>query len=92
MSPDELVHIHREFASRGPVRVRVSHPDFLEIRDRSTTMVDVAAVIPYREFIVRIGSNLEQDVLGAEVSENYFQLLGRPLVLGGGLSLDDTGL
>ena len=89
-NPDELVNIHREFVSHGPARDRISYTDFLEIRERTTTMVDVAAVIPNGEFIVRIGSDLEREVMGAEVSENYFQLLGRPLALGGGLLLDNV--
>jgi predicted permease len=85
----ELAFIHREFASRGTARIPISYLDFLEIRERTNTMTDVAAVIPELDFIVRIGADLEREVLGAEVSENYFQLLGRQLILGGGLNPGD---
>ncbi|UCD23102.1 MAG: ABC transporter permease [Gemmatimonadota bacterium] len=85
VDPQELAFMHREFPSRGAVRVPISYPDFLEIRERTTTMVDVAAVIPEVDFLVRIGDDLDREIMGAEVSENYFRLLGRQLVLGGGL-------
>ncbi len=83
--PQELVFIHRKFPSRGSVRARISYEDYLEIRDRTTTLVDVAAVIPEVDFIVRIGSGLEREIMGAEITENYFRVLGRRLVMGGGL-------
>jgi hypothetical protein len=84
--PQELAFIHRKFPSRGSVRARISYADYLEIRDRTTTLVDVAAVIPEVDFIVRIGSGLEREIMGAEVTENYFRVLGRQLVIGGGLA------
>jgi predicted permease len=91
LDPHELAFVHREFPSRGPARIPFTYQDFLEIRERTTTLVDVAALIPMENFIVRIASGLEREIMGAEVSENYFQLLGRRLVLGGGLALDDPG-
>jgi predicted permease len=89
VDPQDLAFIHREFASRGPARIPISYPDFIEIRERTTTMLDVAAVIPEVDFIIRIGDGLDREIMGAEVSENYFQLLGRRLVLGGGLDPAD---
>jgi predicted permease len=90
LDPQELVYVHREFPSAGARWARISYQDYLEIRERSATMADVAAVRPDVDFIVRIGSGNEREIKGAEISENYFRVLGRRLAIGGGLALTET--
>jgi predicted permease len=92
LDPQQLVFIVRESSSPGSQWMRINYQDYLEIRERSTTMEAVGAVIPEVDFIVRIGSGFEREIKGAEVSENYFQVLGRRLALGGGLALNETEL
>jgi len=89
-NPNEIVKIHREYPSRGAQRYRVSYADFQRIREQATTLVDAAALVSEVEFIARIGLGMERKIIGAEVSDNYFRLLGTPLLFGGGFLQSDA--
>lgn len=80
--PGELVKVFRLHPSEAGVRHFFNYRDFENIRERTTTVEDVVAVVRWVEFMVRSGSDLDRKHIGAEVSENYFQALGIPMVLG----------
>jgi predicted permease len=80
--PGELVKVFRLHPSEAGVRHFFNHRDFESIGERATTVEDVVAVVRWVEFMVRFGSDLDRKRIGAEVSENYFQALGIPMILG----------
>jgi len=81
-NPDEVVKIFRLHPSQAGMRYNFSHSDFESIREQTSTVEDVVAVIRWVEFMVRIGSDHDRKFIGAEVSENYFQALGIPMAIG----------
>ena len=78
--PDELVSVFTT-SRRGAPRSSTSYPDFLDYRDRSTRLADLAGTS-------RLPASLGNEEEGAEsvgiqtVTGNYFSLLGVPPVLG----------
>lgn len=89
-SPEELVMVFREAPSRTGQRANFSYADFELIRDQTTSLEDVVAVVRWVRFMMRSGSAMDRQVVGAEVSENYFQLLGVPMLLGRGIVPGDA--
>jgi predicted permease len=80
--PGELVKVFRLHPSEAGVRYYFSYRDFESIREQAATVEDVVAVVRWVEFMVRSSSDLDRKYIGAEVSENYFQALGIPMVIG----------
>jgi predicted permease len=85
-----LVKVFREHPSQAGVRHNFGYADFESIREQATTVEDVVAVVRWVEFMVRAGSDLDRKVIGAEVSENYFQALGIPMTIGRAILPEDT--
>jgi predicted permease len=88
-APQEIVRISRELPSRPGRRFRLSYQDWVAIREQSTTVRDVVGMIPYQELMLRAGPGLDRQVLGGEVTANYFLAMGIPMVLGRGILPED---
>ncbi|MGD2067846.1 MAG: ABC transporter permease [Gemmatimonadota bacterium] len=84
---DELVAIFAGTSRRG--RLPHSFPDFLDYRELSGTLQDVAA-IGSRNFAVGPVAGGTRQLWGLAVSTNYFQLLGIPLARGRGFLPEDV--
>jgi len=85
--PDALVRV---FSGAGPAsRGPLSYPDFLDLRESTTTLADVAVA---RDRSLYVGSAAEgsSEVWGLEVSENYFDVLGIPMARGRGFLPEDV--
>jgi predicted permease len=64
-------------------RSLLTYPEFLQLRDRTTTMSDLcASQLTLERWPVRIGSSTSEQVRGRLVSENYFSALGVQPALG----------
>ncbi len=86
--PEELIRIYQKTVD-GAVQLRFSYPDYIDYRDRNSTLSGLAAVslTPFR---LEAGSHSEQ-ILAETVSGNYFAVLGIPTSLGRTLSTKDDG-
>lgn len=83
VDPDRLVDISR------PRSGNLSYPDYVDYRDRSTLFDGIAA---YRESPLPLGLGSDtgaERVYGGQVSANYFDVLGVPMVLGRGFRADE---
>lgn len=89
--PDQLVKVFRELPSRPGRRYRLAYQDYRHLQEESAALYDLVGVIPSVEFMFRTGSELDRSVVGAEVTENYFQALGIPTVIGRGILAEDAG-
>jgi predicted permease len=89
-NPDELVKVFRVLPSVAGSRYNFSYADFETIRERATLVEDVVAVVSWVEFMARVGSDIDRQIIGAEVSENYFQMLGIPMAIGRGIVPEDA--
>lgn len=85
-SPGELVRIFAAY--QAPSRLPVSFPEFLDLRDATTTLADVA-VARGRSFYVGSAAEASRRVEGREVSENYFEVLGIAMARGRGFLKED---
>lgn len=85
--PDELIALYTT-SRRGFPRSATSYPDFLDYRERGTTLEDLAATST-------LPASLGHDERGSRflsiqvVTGNYFGLLGAPVLHGRGLSEGD---
>lgn len=77
--PEALVRVF----SAGPTYQTgpISYPDFLDIRERTQTLEDLA-VLRGRSLILGQPSEGGRPARGLEVSENYFDVLGIPMARG----------
>ena len=84
---DELVRVFtsNQRLGRGPN----SYPDFEDYRTMSQTTSDIAAMGSRNFSVGRVATGTRQ-VWGLEVSENFFQFLGIPLVRGRGFLPEDV--
>jgi len=85
--PQELVRVFSTERSyqKGPL----SYPDFLEVRERTETLEDMAAVRG-RNLILGRASETNRAVTGLEVSENYFDVVGIRMFRGRGFLPEDV--
>lgn len=88
-APEELVFISREFPSRPSRRFTLSHEDYLYLREESKTLTGIVGLRPDPELMFRMEAELDRRVMGAEVTANYFQVLGIPMALGRGILPED---
>jgi macrolide transport system ATP-binding/permease protein len=79
-SPDRLVTIAMKRGDDPQLNDSISYPDFVDLRDRSTTLSEVV-VVTGAHVSVRAGDTSEL-LDGAMVSPNYFDALGRKAALG----------
>ena len=70
-------------------RAPISYPDYLDYRNQSQSFVGMAAITGTAEFSVARGSEPEL-IKGEYVTENYFDLLGVPAVMGRVFAPEDT--
>jgi putative ABC transport system permease protein len=87
---EELVKVVRELPSRPGQRYGISYQDYLHLQEQSTTLYDLVGVIPYHELMLRAGSDMDRQIIGGEVTANYFQALGIPMVVGRGILPEDA--
>ncbi|MGA8594630.1 MAG: ABC transporter permease [Bryobacteraceae bacterium] len=82
-SPDELVMLTDPNASmvlggmQTGTRSLLSYPEFVELRDRATTMFGLCASgLRLERWPVRISGGTQEEARGRLVSENYFSVFG----------------
>ncbi|MBW3534685.1 MAG: ABC transporter permease [Gemmatimonadetes bacterium] len=78
--PERLVIVWGELESRGITGFPLSPPDFQDLRELTTSLEDVAAVLTFQQSLTGEGEPVEI-TLGA-VSPNFFQVLGIPPMVG----------
>src|SRR5262245_35311571 len=80
VEPDRLVDISvQEGRSFGVDQV--SYPNFLDIREQTTTLDDLYGYEPFAEPMSLSGPNGAERIFGHKVTTNYFAVLGvRPAV------------
>jgi len=78
--PDEIMHLATRLVSEGQNR-GVSHPDFLDWRDQTTTFTELAA---FTGDTTNLSDNdhAPERVSGSLVSANTFRILRQPVLLG----------
>ena len=85
--PEELVRI---FSTTKDIPLgTVSYPDYMEFRDKLTTVKDVAAYQSMALPLSRRRDNPRDMGSAVRVSGNYFSLIGVPPMLGRGLRAED---
>jgi predicted permease len=89
-NPEELVWLVREFPSRPGSWDLFSYADYEHFCEEATTVDEVVAVVRWVEMMVRVGDGIDRQVIGTEASENYFQALGIPMVIGRGILPEDA--
>ena len=85
--PDRLVVLWSRDAARGKDRNVVSVPDFEAWRDRARSFTGMAALVPAPATLS--GDGAPERLVGAEVSPEYFTLLGVSPALGRGFSAEE---
>ena len=63
------------------LRAPISYPDYLDYRNQANSFAGMAAITGTQDFSVTVGSE-PQLVKGEYVTENYFDLLGVPALMG----------
>jgi predicted permease len=67
----------------------VSAVDYLDYRERATTLEELAAFLVWPERFVTTGGDEPEVLMGAAASSNFFRTLGTEPVVGRGFLLDD---
>ncbi|MBZ5525846.1 MAG: ABC transporter permease [Acidobacteriia bacterium] len=96
-NPEDLVILTDPSASGGSTglntgeRKLLSYPEFVRLRDQSTTMTGICATqASMNIWHLRIGDGQIEDVKARLVSENYFDVLGAVPALGRFFSQEDA--
>ena len=80
-APDELVNIYRDSGYEGLPGATMSYPDYLDVRDRTTSVF--AGVIAYSYFIGPVSANGSSEmVVGEAVTSSYGPVLRLSPALG----------
>jgi len=87
--PEELVRVFS--SSGGPSQGPISYPEYLDIQ-RATETLENVAVERNANFYVGSAAEASRRVLGQEVSENYFDVLGISMARGRGFLKEDVDL
>ena len=87
-NPDRLVLIWRGTASEPGIRGALSPGDWLDLRERSSSLSDVAAVNSFATTLTRDDGDPDQVEMGV-VTGNFFATLGLRTSLGRGLGPND---
>ena len=87
-NPERLVLIWRGTASEPGLRGALSPGDWLDVRERSSALSDVAAVNSFATTLTRDDGTPDQVEMGV-VTGNFFATLGLRTSLGRGLGPDD---
>jgi putative ABC transport system permease protein len=83
-SPERLVRLYGTHAERGWLNLSLSYPNFIDFRDQSQTLDDVAAY--YVQGQTLTGIDRPQRVAVVEVTSNLFGVLGLRPTLGRGFA------
>ena len=75
-APGRLVDISGTERGDGFGIKQVSFPDFLDVRDRATTLEDICGYDPVAEPMSLVGTEGAERVFGHRVTPNYFAVLG----------------
>ncbi len=78
--PEQVVLVYNHFPAKELEKALVSGHEFLDVRDRNETFVQVAAVIP--RFLNLMGAGEPERLVGARASAELFPLLGVRPALG----------
>ena len=79
-SPEELVLVRHIYETKGAISESVSYPDFRDWRAQNQVFAGLA-LFRGAGFALAVGNDLEQ-ISGANVSANFFQLLGLNAIRG----------
>src|SRR5688500_13944537 len=85
---DRLVWIAESSPARGLHSFSVSAPTYADWRSQARSFADLAAQVSYG--VVSSGDGEPHRVSGAQVSTNWFTLLGVPMVLGRAFTASDS--
>jgi len=85
--PDQLVMFWENNLKMGLDQFPASYPNFVDYRDQSQTFQSFAAF--NRDDFILTGMDEPQRIAGAQVSENFFKVLGIAPVIGNNFSPDD---
>ena len=86
--PSELVMLWSRYERTGAEKVQISPPDFLDFRERATTLTELVAMRNSFDASITSESTGEQINLTL-VTANFFEFLGRPPALGRDLTEAD---
>lgn len=86
---DRLAAIWTRHVTTGSDRVMVSGPDFVDLRDRATTLEDMVAIHNAADNALTFGDGPAEQVDVGYVSQHFFQFLGVEPILGRSFTPDD---
>jgi putative ABC transport system permease protein len=88
--PGRLVMLWEHNPDRGWTQVNAAPANALDWRERVEAFEDVAIYASFTDGLTWVGDTGAEELLFAQVSGNFFDVLGVPLALGDGFEWEDT--